>query len=246
MKLQGLKSNNTNNIACCVLFQGCAQVSLADFSPESVSVKWYNILSFRFMQPPSDMTGTNLDALPPLPQLLVGNTDIGKETQSTVGCQDEERSNNNQGSEVSVFNKQVASLKEESSDDSTVISSQTSTLTRSQGTVIWSTVGYKFQALEILPFAVFSLAGYFVTFSVDKDVQRMEENRIPKRVLYMNLETRQRGRPRNRWQDEVREDGRVGREKSGRKKYMVGRNGRSCIEWQGMVTFCTCQWNRIV
>jgi hypothetical protein len=41
-------------------------------------------------------------------------------------------------------------------------------------------------------------------------VQRMEENRIPKRVLYMNLETtRLRGRPRNRWQDEVREDGRL-------------------------------------
>ena len=38
----------------------------------------------------------------------------------------------------------------------------------------------------------------------------MEENRIPKRVLYMNLETtRQRGRPRNRWLDEVREDGRM-------------------------------------
>jgi hypothetical protein len=38
----------------------------------------------------------------------------------------------------------------------------------------------------------------------------MEENRIPKRVLYMNLEsTRTRGRPRNRWQDEVREDGRI-------------------------------------
>jgi len=36
----------------------------------------------------------------------------------------------------------------------------------------------------------------------------LEENRIPKRVLYMNLETRLRGRPRNRWQDEVREDGR--------------------------------------
>jgi hypothetical protein len=36
----------------------------------------------------------------------------------------------------------------------------------------------------------------------------MEGNRIPKRVLYMNLETtRLRGRPRNRWQDEVREDG---------------------------------------
>jgi len=38
----------------------------------------------------------------------------------------------------------------------------------------------------------------------------MEENRIPKRILYMNLETkRPRGRPRNRWQDEVREDGRI-------------------------------------
>jgi hypothetical protein len=37
----------------------------------------------------------------------------------------------------------------------------------------------------------------------------MEENRIPKRVLYMNLETRPRGRPRNRWQDEVKEDGRI-------------------------------------
>jgi hypothetical protein len=38
----------------------------------------------------------------------------------------------------------------------------------------------------------------------------MEENRIPKTVLYMNLETtRLRGRPRNRWQNEVREDGRI-------------------------------------
>jgi len=51
-------------------------------------------------------------------------------------------------------------------------------------------------------------------------VQRMEENRIPKRVLYMNLGTvRLRGRPRNRWQDEVREDGRI-----------IGKEG-----WQGKV-----------
>jgi hypothetical protein len=36
------------------------------------------------------------------------------------------------------------------------------------------------------------------------------ENRISKRVLCMNLETtRPRGRPRNKWQDEVRENGRV-------------------------------------
>ena len=45
-------------------------------------------------------------------------------------------------------------------------------------------------------------------------VQRMEENKIPKKVLYMNLETiRLRGRPRNRWQDEVRDDGRLDGEK---------------------------------
>jgi hypothetical protein len=38
----------------------------------------------------------------------------------------------------------------------------------------------------------------------------MEENGIPKRVLYMNLEsTSPRGRPRNRWQYELREDGRI-------------------------------------
>ena len=38
----------------------------------------------------------------------------------------------------------------------------------------------------------------------------MEENRIPKRVLYMSLKTmRLRGRPRNRWQNEVKEDGRL-------------------------------------
>jgi len=41
-------------------------------------------------------------------------------------------------------------------------------------------------------------------------VQRMEENRIPKRILCMNLgTTRLRSRPRNRWQDEVREDRRL-------------------------------------
>jgi hypothetical protein len=52
-------------------------------------------------------------------------------------------------------------------------------------------------------------------------VQRMEENRIPNRVLYMNLEsTRPRGRPRSRWQDEARENGRiVGREEWQEKVY---------------------------
>jgi hypothetical protein len=55
-------------------------------------------------------------------------------------------------------------------------------------------------------------------------VQRMEENRIPKKGLYMNVETtRLRGRPRNRWLDEVREDGRL----VGGKGYITERNGRS-------------------
>jgi hypothetical protein len=36
------------------------------------------------------------------------------------------------------------------------------------------------------------------------------EERIPKRVLYMNLETtRLSDRPRNRWKDEVKEVGRI-------------------------------------
>jgi hypothetical protein len=35
----------------------------------------------------------------------------------------------------------------------------------------------------------------------------MEENRIPERVFYMNFESRTpRGRQRNSWQDELRED----------------------------------------
>jgi len=43
-----------------------------------------------------------------------------------------------------------------------------------------------------------------------RHVQRMEENRIPERVLCMNLgTTRLRGRQRNRWPVEVTEDGRI-------------------------------------
>jgi hypothetical protein len=40
-------------------------------------------------------------------------------------------------------------------------------------------------------------------------VKRMEKKYNPQKsiILYMNLETRLRGRSRNRWQDEVRENG---------------------------------------
>ncbi|XP_073954553.1 WW and C2 domain containing protein kibra isoform X3 [Choristoneura fumiferana] len=61
------------NLVCRAECLGCAQVSLADFDPDVVSQKWYNVLSFRCMR------------------------------------------------------------RDESSDESTVISSQTSTLTRNRG-----------------------------------------------------------------------------------------------------------------
>jgi len=52
----------------------------------------------------------------------------------------------------------------------------------------------------------------------------VEENRISK----MNLGiTRLRGRPKNRWQDEVREDGRIVGGEGDREKYVTERNGRS-------------------
>jgi hypothetical protein len=58
----------------------------------------------------------------------------------------------------------------------------------------------------------------------------MEGNRIPKRVLSMNLEaTRPGGRPRNRWQDEVWEDGSI-----------VGGE-----EWQGKV-YDREEWKKLL
>jgi hypothetical protein len=60
----------------------------------------------------------------------------------------------------------------------------------------------------------------------------MEENIVPKRVLYMNLEsTIPRCIPRNRWQDKVREDGRI-----------VGGE-----EWQEKVRICNREdWKKLL
>jgi hypothetical protein len=60
---------------------------------------------------------------------------------------------------------------------------------------------------------------------------RVEENRIPKRVLYVNLETRPRGRPRNRWQDEVREDGRI----VGGEEWQEKVSTRNRQEWKNLL-----------
>jgi hypothetical protein len=48
----------------------------------------------------------------------------------------------------------------------------------------------------------------------------MEENRFPKEMVYMKLETRLRSRPRNRWHDEVREDGRGWKERVYNREWM--------------------------
>jgi hypothetical protein len=56
----------------------------------------------------------------------------------------------------------------------------------------------------------------------------------------MNLEsTSPRGRPRNRWQDEVREAERIVGGEEWQKKCMIERNGRCFLEQQAIITFCT-------
>ena len=51
---------------------------------------------------------------------------------------------------------------------------------------------------------------------------------LPKKVLYINMETtRLRGGPRNRWQDEVREDGRLVGGKGWKERFYNRENGRS-------------------
>jgi len=74
---------------------------------------------------------------------------------------------------------------------------------------------------------------YIASGNANASRQRMKPNtgsRTTKlmHTLVTTLGTKRlRGRPRNRWQDEVREDGRKLVEKGGRKKYVTERNGRS-------------------
>jgi hypothetical protein len=75
-------------------------------------------------------------------------------------------------------------------------------------------------------------------------VQRMEENRIPKIVVYINLgTTRLRGRPRNRWQDEVREDGRIAGGERWQEKVCNREEWKKLLRMARNHCFCTCQWN---
>jgi len=73
-------------------------------------------------------------------------------------------------------------------------------------------------------------------------VQRTEENRIPKKVLYMNMETmRLRGRPRNRGQDEVREDGRIVGGEGWQERVYDREEWKKLLRTASIVAFCTCQ-----
>ncbi|XP_076296933.1 WW and C2 domain containing protein kibra isoform X1 [Lasioglossum baleicum] len=97
---------------------GSAQVSLADFCPESPSVKWYNLLSFRFMQPPDS------------PSTSTSNSNSN--SNNICASIAKQANHDKQESDISVY-RSGQNTKEESSDESTIISSQTSTLTRNQG-----------------------------------------------------------------------------------------------------------------
>jgi len=95
---------DVNNKEDCL---GSAQVSMADFKTSTTSVKWYNVLSFHFMQP---------EVKKPVQTLRTTVSHIKQESEIS-----------------SMMSSRQGTLKEESSDESTIISSQTSTLTRNIG-----------------------------------------------------------------------------------------------------------------
>jgi hypothetical protein len=70
----------------------------------------------------------------------------------------------------------------------------------------------------------------------------MEETRIPKKVLSMNLETtRLRGRPRNRWKDGVRNDGKLASGNGGRKRVNNREEWKKLLRTARNQAFCTWQ-----
>ncbi len=93
---------------------GSSQVSLADFDCEAASsvVRWYNVLSFRFMQQPGE------------------GKERGKRTRSAGSGSRHRMVHHQQAKSDSAASSKQGTLKEESSDESTIISSQASTLTR--------------------------------------------------------------------------------------------------------------------
>ncbi|XP_030758332.1 protein kibra isoform X1 [Sitophilus oryzae] len=96
---------------------GCIQISLADFNVHNPSQKWYNILCLQ-------------------EEAQSSTASFSKQTLDALSSRDRQEDTSY---------KQVG--KEESSDDSTIISSQTSTLTRNQETVVPPVVNLNFEEL---------------------------------------------------------------------------------------------------
>ncbi|KAH3834003.1 protein KIBRA-like isoform X2 [Dreissena polymorpha] len=138
---------------------GCASVSLADFDLKDViSVRWYNVLSFKFMQNDSRSGAAKRSPLEATSRKVKESTTVSynqtesvshSQTISMAGPSDKvtellEASSVRLRRVQSTSDKRdsgycahplVCTLKEESSDESTVMSSQTSTLTRNQGPI---------------------------------------------------------------------------------------------------------------
>lgn len=68
------------------LFQGCAQVSLADFDPKRVSCVWYNVLSFKFMQADSRQSSSRTSLTNSTPSSLTSSSPmVGAHTSQALG-----------------------------------------------------------------------------------------------------------------------------------------------------------------
>ena len=99
---------------------GSAQISLADFDWETVSVRWYNVLQLQyiFQQPPGSGTAASMAS-----KASASVGPLSSKPLLTSGVN-------------SALSSNHGTLKEESSDDSTIISSQASTLTRTPNDVM--------------------------------------------------------------------------------------------------------------
>ncbi|XP_074650621.1 protein KIBRA-like [Tubulanus polymorphus] len=118
---------------------GCAQVSLADFDPAVTLTRWYNVLSFKFMQSDCQITsmGSQTSVCSQNSLSEKGCMDQSLKTSSTlkqrsVVVPEAGSAENIKDSTHRSSHPHISSLKEESSDESTIISSQPSTLTRNQ------------------------------------------------------------------------------------------------------------------
>lgn len=91
--------DDNSNLPLYYFLQGTVQISMAEFNPEDSTLKWYNVLSSKF--------------IPSFESLDMPSTSAAAAAAAVAA------SNN-------------CNIREESSDESTITSSQTSTLTRNQ------------------------------------------------------------------------------------------------------------------